>query len=659
MKVLIANRGEIALRIMRTARRLGHPTVAVYSVADGDAPHVTAADEAVCIGPAPASQSYLSIDKLIGAARATGANAVHPGYGFVAENAEFARACKDAGITFIGPPPDAIELMGDKRRAKEAMKKAGVPCVPGYEGADQSLDVLTREAERIGFPVMVKASAGGGGRGMRRVESGDKLADAVRGASSEAENAFGDGTLLLEKAIDGARHVEIQVLADTQGNVIHLGERDCSVQRRHQKVFEESPSPVVDDALRARMGQAAVDAAKACGYVGAGTVEFLVDSDLNFYFLEMNTRLQVEHPVTEAVTGVDLVEEQLRVAEGEPLALAQNEVVLDGHAIEARLYAEDPALGFLPQTGTLVRWRPTESIRVDGGVAEGSEISPHYDPMIAKVIAHGATRRDALRKLHAGLQATYALGVVTNKPFLLGVLEHDRFRDGSATTAFIDGDFADSPLIADTPPSPRVVAMAALVVVLEGARGLAEDPSLVMWRSGGPIWSTVYLQHNDREFQTRVSRTPEGHFAVAWGDETVELEVAAHDGDTLHLLHDGVRRRIVHATSGAEIWLDDGHGPYRFINTTHQPAVSADAAGSGRLTAPLDGAVTELAIRVGDVVEKGQLVLVLEAMKMEHRIVADVEGTLASLPVGVGDQVKTRQLLANIEPSETASDPAG
>jgi geranyl-CoA carboxylase alpha subunit len=567
----------------------------------------------------------------------------------LAENADFARACADAGLNFIGPPPAAMELMGDKRAAKRAMKEAKVPCVPGYEDADQATDVLTAAAEGIGFPVMVKAAAGGGGRGMRRVESLDALADAIRGARSEAENAFGDGTLLLEKAIDGARHVEIQVLADSFGNVIHLGERDCSVQRRHQKVFEECPSPAVDDALRARMGQAAVEAAKACGYVGAGTVEFLLDADGEFYFLEMNTRLQVEHPVTEAVTGIDLVEEQLRVAEGEALGIEQGDVVFEGHAIEARFYAEDAERGFLPQTGTLLRWEPPGTIRADAGVTRGSEISPHYDPMIAKLIAFGITRQEALRKLEAGLRQTVALGVVTNKAFLLAVCQHPTFASGKATTAFVPSDLAGHPCLTEAPPSPLSVATAALVVTLEGARGLVEDPSFIGWRSGGPVWSAVHLRQGDNELETRVSAVGGARFVVEWDeDRRVELELAADDGHNVALLHDGVRRSVAYEVDGDRLWLDDGDGARVFVNTTHQPAESADASGSGRLTAPLDGAVTELAAAVGDVVAKGQLVLVLEAMKMEHRIVADADGKLETLLVNVGQQVKTRQLLAEI-----------
>ncbi|MDP6876477.1 MAG: biotin carboxylase N-terminal domain-containing protein, partial [Alphaproteobacteria bacterium] len=387
-KVLIANRGEIACRIMRTAHTMGYRTVAVYSEADGDAPHVGMADQAVCIGPAPVAESYLNVPAILDAAARTGADAVHPGYGFLAENGDFARACTDAGLTFIGPSAEAIDLMGNKRLSKLRMMEAEVPCVPGYSGAEQDDGVLVAEGETIGFPLMVKAASGGGGRGMRLVESADDLPGAISGARSEAENAFGSGELILEKAVIEPRHVEIQVFADGHGNCVHLGERDCSIQRRHQKVVEEAPSPAVDGDLRAAMGAAAVAAARAIDYRGAGTVEFLLGADGGFYFLEMNTRLQVEHPVTEMITGLDLVAWQLDVAAGEALPLTQDEIKFAGHAIEVRLYAEDPYADFLPQTGTVVAWRPSAQVRVDTGIVEGQEISPFYDPMVAKVIAH-------------------------------------------------------------------------------------------------------------------------------------------------------------------------------------------------------------------------------------------------------------------------------
>ncbi|RMF12385.1 MAG: ATP-grasp domain-containing protein, partial [Candidatus Dadabacteria bacterium] len=402
-RVLVANRGEIAVRVMRTARRLGLKTVAVYSEADADMPHVSAADLAVCIGPPQVAASYLNVEAILDAAKRTGADAIHPGYGFLSENADFAEVCAQHGITFVGPPVEAIRLMGNKRAAKVRMIEAGVPCVPGYEGEDQADETLIAEAQRIGFPLMVKAAAGGGGRGMRIVHEADALPAALRSARSEAKGAFGSDELILERAVIAPRHVEIQVFGDTHGNVIHLGERDCSMQRRHQKVVEEAPSPAVDPELRAQMGEAAVRAAQACGYVGAGTVEFLLDDERNFYFLEMNTRLQVEHPVTESVTGEDLVEWQFRVADGQPLPLTQEQVELHGASIEVRLYAEDPANGFRPQTGRIeaLGWPDHPDVRIDTGVGEGNEISPFYDPMIAKIISRGPDREHARRALIA------------------------------------------------------------------------------------------------------------------------------------------------------------------------------------------------------------------------------------------------------------------
>ena len=425
-RILIANRGEIALRIIRTARRLGYETVAVHSSADAGALHVRAADRACLIGGAAPSASYLRSDAIIDAARRSGADAIHPGYGFLAENAGFARGCRTEGLVFIGPSPEAIALMGDKARAKDAMRRAGVPCIPGYQGEDQSDERLAAEAERIGFPVMIKASAGGGGRGMRRAGTREEFVPLLRSARSEADHAFGDPTLLIERAIEGARHVEIQVFGDRQGNAIHLGERDCSVQRRHQKLIEETPSPGVSPELRARMGAAAVAAVKAIGYEGAGTLEFLLDGAGDFFFMEMNTRLQVEHPVTEAVTGLDLVELQLRVARGEKLPLRQDEVRFSGHAIEARLCAEDPDMDFLPQSGRIALWRPPADLRVEHAIEDGSEILPFYNSMIAKLIAHAATREEARRMLAHGLADTVVLGVRTNAAFLRRCLDAGR-----------------------------------------------------------------------------------------------------------------------------------------------------------------------------------------------------------------------------------------
>ena len=420
-KILIANRGEIALRILRSARALGYRTVAVYSTADAQARHALEADEAVCIGEPLPAQSYLNISAILAAARQTGADAIHPGYGFLAENEDFAQACREAGLVFIGPSPESIRAMGHKAEAKRLMQKAGVPCVPGYDGDDQSSERLAQEAQRIGYPVMIKATAGGGGRGMRKVEQAQAFADALRSAQSEALNAFGSAQVLLERAIVEPRHIEIQVFADRHGNAVHLGERDCSVQRRHQKLIEESPSPAVSVALRERMGHTAVQAVQALGYEGAGTLEFLLDASGEFYFMEMNTRLQVEHPVTEAVTGLDLVEWQLRVAAGEALPLQQSQIQFNGHAIEVRLCAEDPAKGFMPQSGRFCEWSSSTALRVEHALSADSEVPPYYDSMVAKLISHGAHRQEALRRLRAGLQDTVALGVTTNQAFWTSV----------------------------------------------------------------------------------------------------------------------------------------------------------------------------------------------------------------------------------------------
>ena len=657
-KLLVANRGEIAARVIRSAQSLGLPCVAVFSEADVSSPHVTLADEAVCVGPPPSAESYLRIEAILDAAVRTGADAVHPGYGFLSENAAFARACAEAGVTFVGPAAEAIELMGNKAEAKRAMIEAGVPCVPGYEGEEQSDDAFVTHADRIGFPVMVKAAAGGGGRGMRLVEAAEALPDALRAARAEAKGAFGSDELILEKAVTDARHVEIQVFGDTHGAVIHLGERDCSVQRRHQKVIEEAPSPAVDDALRAEMGAAAVEAAKACSYVGAGTVEFLLAPDGAFYFLEMNTRLQVEHPVTELVTGVDLVAWQLRIASGEPLPMTQDQVTLTGHAIEARLYAEDPARGYLPQTGRLLRFQPAEHLRVDAGVAEGGVVSPHYDPMIAKVIAHAPTRLEACRRLARGLQQTTVFGVTTNKTFLAQICQHDGFVAGEATTGFLAERFAGDPSVNVQAPTDEALAYAAVARLVESGSGLVDDPRELGWRSGGPVWVSMDLEHGDDVTTVQIHTVGRGRFRICWEDvqRHVELEIVGHAPDVLALAcHDSegappILRRIRYAASGATIWIDDGDRVLRVDDVTHRPARAADGKGSGRITAPLDGAVLQTFVESGAEVTEGDLLLVLEAMKMEHRLLADVDGTMTALHVSTGDQVKTRQLLAEITP---------
>ena len=636
-KLLIANRGEIALRILRSARALGYRTVAVHSEADADAPHVRAADQAVCIGPPPAAQSYLSVERLIEAARLTGADAVHPGYGFLSENADFAEACAAAGLVFVGPPAAAIRAMGNKRAAKELMRRAGVPCLPGYDGKAQDDSTLLAEAERVGLPLMVKAAAGGGGRGMRLVADADQLPRAIKGARSEALNAFGSGELLLERAVVDGRHVEIQVMADRHGNVIHLGERDCSIQRRHQKIVEESPSPAVDAHLRRHMGEAAVAAARAIDYVGAGTVEFLLEESGAFWFLEMNTRLQVEHPVTELVTGLDLVELQLRIAAGERLPLDQDAVRVAGHAIEVRLYAEDASRKFLPQTGRVLAWGPPAGagLRVDAGIRAGQAVTPFYDPMLAKIIAHGADREEARRRLAAALEDCVVLGVTTNKDFLVRVLRHEAFAAGAVTTRFIEAHFPKGA------PRPEADARAcALAAVLLSERDAAADG----WRSAGPAAWPLKLRQDAKEHLVGVTRANSG-YRVAIGEAEIDIAVLERGPDRLRVRFDAVQQDAAYAFEGDRLHLDLGAGPLTFEEAPMSRARGAAEAG-GRLLAPMSGRVVQVAAAPKQPVRKGQVLIVLEAMKMQHELTAAADGVVEEVAVREGDQVSPRQLLA-------------
>jgi geranyl-CoA carboxylase alpha subunit len=624
-KVLVANRGEIAWRVMRTAKAMGYRTVAAYSDADKDAPHVSFADEAVRIGPSPVAESYLSIDRMLEAAHKSGADAVHPGYGFLSENEAFAAACEKAGLVFIGPPPAAIAAMGNKAAAKRRMIDAGVPCVPGYQGADQNDATLEKAARKIGLPVMVKAAAGGGGRGMRLVERDGDLLEAIRTARTEAESVFGSGELILEKAVVDARHVEIQVFADNHGNVIHLGERDCSVQRRHQKVIEEAPSPAVNADLRAGMGAAAVAAAKAISYSGAGTVEFLLGSDDAFYFLEMNTRLQVEHPVTEAITGLDLVEWQLRVARGEKLPLGQEQVKFRGHAIEARLYAEDAYAGFLPQTGRICVWRPATGpgVRTDHGVKDGLAISPFYDPMIAKVIAHGATREEARSRLALALAETVVLGPTTNRHFLLDLLEHPEFVGGKATTAFLGRHTFAAPRIADA----HWKTAASLLWRAAAERYPAE---LRGWRNSNPQPAPIRLAAGDEE------RT----FYVTPADvEAIDAGVAFH-------------------IDGNDVIVDVDQVTVRFTDMTYAPPRAAANGGDGKLRAPMDGRIVAIKVASGEKVKSGQTLVVLEAMKIQHQLKAAIDATIEAIAVHEGQQVSNRAVLVTMAPQTALDEPA-
>ncbi len=637
-KVLIANRGEIACRIMRTAHAKGYRTVAVYSDADADALHVRLAQEAVAIGPAPVAQSYLAIDKIIAAAKHSAADAIHPGYGFLSENAAFAQACADAGLIFIGPSPETIRVMGDKAEAKRRMIAAGVPCVPGYQDEDQSDARLTQEAGAIGFPVMVKAAAGGGGRGMRLVQESGGVASALRAARSEAKNAFGDDRLLLERAIVDARHVEIQVFGDSHGNVIHLGERDCSVQRRHQKVVEEASSPAVDADLRARMGAAAVQAAKAIDYIGAGTIEFMLDSRGDFYFLEMNTRLQVEHPVTEMVTGLDLVALQFDVAEGKPLPLKQEDVRLDGHAIEVRLYAEDPLKKFLPQTGAIHLFAPAagEGVRVDHGLGGSGVVTPFYDPMLAKIVAHGADREEARRRLIAALQDTVLLGVTTNKEFLLDVLDTPAFVRGEATTEFIDKHMQTAPAReADFAP----LAVAAALFCDRGGKG---------WHSSHWLMHPLKLQIGETEKHLQAAR--DGAFWNVTGErESAKLRIVDKTGNTLRYESGGHLRTLCYARAGDTLYLDFGRGALKIEDRTFAPPEAAEAAADGILRAPMNGSVIAVRVAEGARVVRGDIVAVLEAMKMQHEIVAPANGTVEKIAVAPGAQVATRDPLVIVK----------
>ncbi len=654
-RILIANRGEIAVRIARSARALGYRTVAVYSAADRDAPHVSAADDALCIGAAPVADSYLNSAAILAAARQSGAEAIHPGYGFFSENAEFARACIDAGLVFIGPDPEAIEIMGNKSRARARVIAAGVPCAPGYEGGNQDAEFLRAEADRIGYPVMIKAAMGGGGRGMRLVAAASEFSDALLEATAEARRAFGNGAVLLEKALIGVRHVEVQVFGDQYGTILHLGERDCSVQRRHQKVLEEAPSPAVNVELRERMGAAAVAAARAVNYVGAGTVEFLLDASGNFYFMEMNTRLQVEHPVTELVTGLDLVAWQLRVAAGEALPLTQEQIELNGHAIEVRLYAEDPSADYLPQTGRIVAWRPAQNtgIRVDSGIAEGQEVTPHYDPMLAKVIAHGVNRDQALRRLRTALEDTHLLGVVTNREFLQNILRDADFTDGGATTAFLP----ERPqLCARRENDPAAIALAA--VLLSQREKFVAASELMSglnygWRSTGTLSWPLRVQRDEGQPETlRLEQDASRYTLTRRDGQVCQLElIAAPMGlaGVVQFLELGQLRGAWYG------FLDDGRLALELAGaTSYYRSVSfserREASGTnGLLRAPMSGKIVEVSVAPGDRVGKGQVLVTLEAMKMFHQLVADSDGTVATVHVVAEQQVDIASVLVALE----------
>jgi geranyl-CoA carboxylase alpha subunit len=634
MNLLIANRGEIARRIIRTATRMGLRTIAVWSDADRDALHVREADSAVRIGAANPRESYLNSAAIIAAAQQAGADAVHPGYGFLAENADFAQAVIDAGLTWVGPQPAVIRQMGDKAEAKRIARGAAVPVIPGYDEADQSDGAFTKAADALGYPVMIKAAAGGGGRGMRLVHGESEMTAALKAARSEAEHAFGDGRLLLERALTGARHIEVQVFADQHGNVVHLGERDCSVQRRHQKLIEESPSPAVDAALREKLGAAAVALAQAVNYVGAGTIEFLLDANDDFFFMEMNTRLQVEHPVTEAVTGFDLVEWQLRVARGERFTRKQSDIRFAGHAIEARLCAEDPAKNFLPQAGTMALWIPAEGVRTDHALESGAAISPHYDSMIAKVIAHGRTRDEARERLARALDDTVALGLATNKAFLAGVLRDDEFARGPTTDTLA----RRFPKVSATQPDAETFAIAAVL--------LAARADFGEWNS----WSN----NSARLMRARFSDTDVGLIRFDDGtraevDNTeIVLRSISITPPCARITLNGVEKAVTFVIAD-RVHLSVGGQSYSLDDTVHVPAQRASAVSDGRLVAPMNGRVVAVHAKAGDMAEAGRALIVLEAMKMEHALSVPQAARIKAVHVTAGAQVAPGQLLAELE----------
>jgi geranyl-CoA carboxylase alpha subunit len=653
-KILIANRGEVALRIMRTARRMGYGVVAVYSDADRDALHVREADQAVRIGEALPAQSYLNIEAIIAAAKASGAGAVHPGYGFLAENETFAQACRDAGLIFIGPSPDAIGAMGNKAGAKEIMAKAGVPVVPGYQGADQGDATMLAEAGKIGFPVMIKAVAGGGGRGMRLVPDAAAFPDALRSARSEAKAAFGDSTVILERAIQNPRHIEIQVFGDRYGNAIHLGERDCSVQRRHQKLIEEAPSPAMSPELRAKMGAVAVAAVKALGYEGAGTLEFLLDASGAFYFMEMNTRLQVEHPVTEAITGLDLVELQLRIASGEPLHLRQEDISFSGHAIEVRLCAEDAGHDFVPQSGIMARWQMPESARVEHALQSGSDISPFYDSMISKIISHGADRDEARGKLICALEQTVAFGVTTNQSFLMSCLRHPLFARGLATTGFIGSHREE--LVAgehrEEAPVEGVASEAALVALLLHLT----HPFARNGRNGRTLAATfpvplrVEIGRSVHDLELLHDR--EGGYRVSDGGHQYRFEIEEIDGEAVRFRNGALIESAEYLRDGDRLWfLHRGVTHSARDLTLAVPAATAGNGGDGKVRASMNGRVVAVLVKTGDRVSVGQAVMTLEAMKMQHVHAAAIAGIVSAIDVAEGEQVAMGKIVVEIAAS--------
>jgi acetyl-CoA carboxylase biotin carboxylase subunit len=647
-KILVANRGEIARRIMRTCRKMGIATVAVYSDVDADLPFVAEADEAILLGPAPSAESYLRVDRILDAAAATNSDAIHPGYGFLAENAALAEACHEAGVIFIGPTPDAIRSMGSKREAKALVGKAGVPVIPGYDGSNQDPKALAKEAIKVGFPVLLKASAGGGGKGMKLVREEAELPDAIASAAREGQSSFGDGTLLVEKYIEDPRHVEIQILGDSHGNLIHLNERECSIQRRHQKIIEETPSPALDATLRNQMGEAAVLCGRTIGYQNAGTVEFILAPDRSFYFLEVNTRLQVEHPVTECVTGLDLVEEQILVAQGEALRISQQAVRFEGAAIEVRVYAEDPAAGFLPQSGKVVDWDvpPAEGLRVDSGVETGSEVSIHYDPMLAKIITSGASRTLALQRMRRALRSLSVQGVTTNREFLLRVLDHPAFIAGQIDTHFIDRHLQVE--VGEGPAEPeekRAAIAAALAEQQQRDRERVLVPAVPSgWRNNYHTPQWVDYAVGDREVRVDYKHLGNNRFRVWTGEEEREVRVVSWEPPQLTLEEGSHRWRARISFDDDRTYVHNSNFSVGLRRKARFPD-KTQAIPAGGCVAPMPGKVIELRVAEGDTVQAGQVLLIMEAMKMEHSVTAPQEGTVTQLSVATGDQVDADALL--------------
>jgi geranyl-CoA carboxylase alpha subunit len=641
-KVLIANRGEIALRLMRTAKAKGLYTIAVYSEADGDAPHTRFADEAWLIGAAAPKDSYLNIGNIIDVARKSGAQAIHPGYGFLAENAGFAQACKEAGIVFVGPSASAIAAMGDKAKAKQLMRAAGVPCIEGYDGHEQSAEALTPVAELIGFPLMIKAAAGGGGRGMRLVHKSADFPSLLASAQSEALNSFGDATVLLEKAIAKPRHIEIQVVADKFGNAIHLGERDCSIQRRHQKIIEEAPSPAVSEALRNEMGAIAIKACKAIQYEGVGTFEFLLDENGKFYFMEMNTRLQVEHPVTEAITGLDLVAMQFDIANGMALTLTQDQITFNGHSIEVRLCAEDVASDFTPQSGELLNWRPPASLRVEHALESGSRITPFYDSMIAKMISHGDTRQAACDQMAQGLNELVALGIPTNQDFLSACVNHSNFESGKLNTGFIEQNLGDLLGTAQNPNMPSNAMVAAALL-------FSLNSQTEQWALLHPYPVSLKFMI-DTVHQATVLQTKAG-LQVHCNDSSVTMSLS-FSGNNLATMQVGqLSLRVHYARQGDNLYIRCAGQNFKAVDQRYLASKSSKTdSNDGICRASTNGKVVTVLVGVGSKVEIGQALVTLEAMKMEHVHISKIQGTVESIGANVGDQVKQRQVLVTVRP---------